>query len=359
MQYNWQSNQWPHFTYELKKKCQETLDAYTKNKLRLQRLTPHRLLALHSLWLDLRLIEAQKTCEIEGKIIPAHEISLGIQKHMEAGGAIHQKGQNVAAFVMNAQQTFEKPPTEAMLHQWYKQLTGNRTVKWRREDIKIVVGLKERVSIQLLPPKQITGELQHFINWFNASSHEPAPVKAAIAYVYFKSINPYDQCNGPIARALVEKILSMEMGFFAPACLSLTLTKYRKLYDKKLRENQIGMNVSTWIEFFIEIIYESQLNAQRQIQYILYKGEFWKKHYHELNNRQLVAINKMMTKGPEGIEGGMGARLYMQVSCCAKSTASKDLTDLVKKKCILSHGQSSSTRYTLAFLEPEYIDGSF
>jgi Fic family protein len=77
------------------------------------------------------------------------------------------------------------------------------------------------------PPSQIVPkEMEQFIHWFNDTAPDKpqgikfAPVRAAIAHLYFESIHPFEDGNGRIGRAIAEKALSQGFGY--PAILSLS-----------------------------------------------------------------------------------------------------------------------------------------
>jgi len=59
-------------------------------------------------------------------------------------------------------------------------------------------------------------EMSAFIDWFNTTSPLgksplPALTRASIAHLYFVSIHPFEDGNGRIARALVEKVLAQHL----------------------------------------------------------------------------------------------------------------------------------------------------
>ena len=69
-------------------------------------------------------------------------------------------------------------------------------------------------------------EMKKFIRWFNNTAPgkpkaiQFAPVRAAIAHLYFESIHPFEDGNGRVGRAIAEKALSQSFGY--PAMLSLS-----------------------------------------------------------------------------------------------------------------------------------------
>lgn len=59
-------------------------------------------------------------------------------------------------------------------------------------------------------------------------------------------------------------------------------------------------------------------------------------------------IQRMLKEGFEGFKGGMNAKKYMTINDCSKATATRDLTDLLQKKClVLLEGRGRSTTYEI------------
>ena len=50
-----------------------------------------------------------------------------------------------------------------------------------------------------------------------------------------------------------------------------------------------------------------------------------------MNERQRKTINKMFDQGVDGFKGGMTARKYISINKTTKSTATRDLQDLIDK----------------------------
>lgn len=43
----------------------------------------------------------------------------------------------------------------------------------------------------------------------------------------------------------------------------------------------------------------------------------------------------MLQSGVEGFKGGINARKYMKIANCSKATATRDLTELLERGCII------------------------
>jgi Fic family protein len=55
----------------------------------------------------------------------------------------------------------------------------------------------------------------------------------------------------------------------------------------------------------------------------------------------------MLDMLPNLFEGGMRVKKYMSITKCSRITASRDLSDLVQKGMMKSHGKGRSVYYSL------------
>jgi len=59
-------------------------------------------------------------------------------------------------------------------------------------------------------------------------------------------------------------------------------------------------------------------------------------------------LNRLLDAGKEGFEGRMNARKYASLCDCSRVTASRDLSDLLDKGCIVHCGAGGrSTSYDI------------
>jgi len=52
-------------------------------------------------------------------------------------------------------------------------------------------------------------------------------------------------------------------------------------------------------------------------------------------------------EGPDGFEGGLSAENYISITQASRTTATRDLTDLVSKGALTRTGERKGTRYHL------------
>jgi len=193
--------------------------------------------------------------------------------------------------------------------------------------------------------------MSNFIDWFNTTAPggsieiKKAPVRAAIAHLYFETIHPFEDGNGRIGRAIAEKALSQTLGRPVLLSLSRTIKADKQSYYQALAQAQKSNDLTLWIAYFVEIILKSQ--AITLVHFILKKSKFFDRFKDVLNERQIKAVRKMLDAGPDGFEGGMSAKKYMSITHVSKATATRDLQHLSELEVLTLAGGGRSTHYML------------
>lgn len=66
-----------------------------------------------------------------------------------------------------------------------------------------------QVFFEAPPSSKVYFEMERYIEWFNSYKKTDSILeKAAIAHLYFENIHPFEDGNGRIGRAIIEKSLS-------------------------------------------------------------------------------------------------------------------------------------------------------
>jgi len=243
------------------------------------------------------------------------------------------------------------------LFAWHRILMrGNRRVlagAWRThaDPMQVISGAvgKARLHFEAPPSARVPGEMERFITWFNASRKTipAAPVRAAVAHLYFESIHPFEDGNGRIGRALAEKALSQGLGRPATLSLSRTIEAQRRAYYIALETAQRSNEITPWLRYFTAAVIEAQRDAEAHVMYVLNQARFFDRYRDQLNPRQLRVVRRMLEAGPGGFEGGMNARKYVSLNRVSKATATRDLQQLVVCGAFRSVGGGRSARYEL------------
>lgn len=361
--YNWQLPDWPQFTYD-SAVVEDGLITYAE---RIGRITG----MLQGVSAEMRaealisgmVAEAIKTSEIEGEYFSRKDVMSSIrhqfgmvQEHEPAKDA---RAQGISELMVAVGDRPSEPLTERMLFDWHVMLMkGNRKVRagqWREhsEPMQVVSGTigKETVHFEAPPPELVSAEMERFIQWVNATAPNGsmpmrhAPIRSAIAHLYFETIHPFEDGNGRIGRAISDRILAQHAGIALPISLSQSIEADREGYYSALKAAQKTNAVTAWLVYFVNTTLDALQEAEERIQFVMRKAQFFDRNADALNPRQLKVVRRMLDEGPDGFEGGMNARKYVSITGASKATATRDLQDLSAKGILSVSGGGRSTGY--------------
>ena len=149
--------------------------------------------------------------------------------------------------------------------------------------------------------------MSRFIQWFNDSRGESILVRAAITHVFFESIHPFEDGNGRIGRALVEKALSQSLGHPTLVAVSQGIIRRKKEYYEALGFCNRTLEINAWIQFFSEVILQSQEESVSLIRFLAEKSRLMSELKGQLNERQEKVLLRMFAEGLKGFSGGLNA----------------------------------------------------
>ena len=361
MRYNWQLSDWPNFTYDLAG-LEGELIAFADKAGQITGLlkglseTDQIEAMVQSM-----LAEAMKTSQIEGEYLRRQDVMSSIRNQLGLNDPVQRvrdrASEGAAELMVAVRDTWKEPLTEAMLFSWHKKLLkgshGIALGRWRthKEPMQVVSNPygRTRVHFEAPPSDRVPGEMKRFVNWFNRSESEikHAPVRSAIAHLYFESVHPFEDGNGRIGRALSEKAIFQGLGRPAILSLSHSLERNKKHYYDALQRGQGSNEISDWISYFVSMLLLAQDHTGKQIDFVLRKARFFDRFTSMLSERQLRVIRRMLEEGPDGFEGGINARKYRALTRVSKATATRDLQDLATKEVLRPIGAGRSARYDL------------
>jgi Fic family protein len=363
MSYNWQQSDWPNFTFKLAE-LDTLLLAFSEKTGRLGGLLDAMPQPIQSeTIIDLMVSEAIKTSEIEGEYLSRPDVlssirnNLGLNRTAERIG--DKRAEGIAELMLGVRNDWQKPLSRELLFSWHVMLMkGSRNVRsgaWRKHDepMQVVSGTigDETVHFEAPPSERIPGEMKRFITWFNNSGPagkseiRSAPVRAAIAHLYFETIHPFEDGNGRIGRALAEKAVSQGIGRPALLSLSKSIETDRSSYYAALKQGQRSNDITAWLVWFTGMLLTAQNQAEATLEFTLKKTRLFDRFQNQLNDRQLKVLRRMLKEGTDGFEGGMSANKYISITGTTKPTATRDLQDLVKKEVFVSSGGGRSVHY--------------
>ena len=365
MIYNWQQPDWPEFRYAVSE-VEDMLYEFAE-------LAGHVGGILKALpeavqleaVIDMMVAEAIKTSEIEGEYLSRQDVvssirnNLGLNQNPEV--TKDKMAQGAGELMADARKTYADALTAEKLFQWHTMLLKEQkridVGVWRNheEPMQVVSGAlgKEKVHFEAPPSSRIPDEMSRFIQWFNQTAPggdkeiRKAPVRSAVAHLYFETLHPFEDGNGRIGRAIAEKALSQTLGRPVLLSLSRTIEADKQAYYNALEQAQKSNNITSWVKYFVNVVLASQQQAISLVDFILKKSKFFDRFRNLLNERQTKAVKRMFEAGPEGFEGGMNARKYMGITKASKATATRDLQQLLELGVFIQEGGGRSTRYVL------------
>lgn len=361
MTYNWQQPDWPHFRYDLTG-MEDALWAFADKAGQVSGVLKSLPEGIQTeTIMDIMIAEAIKTSEIEGQYLSRPDVKSSIRnqlglnvspeavKDLASGGA--------AELMVTVRNTWQEPLSETMLFSWHSMLMkGEKKIfvgGWRNHDepMQIISGPYGRSTVhyEAPPSANVPQEMAKFIRWFNLSEQQIkyAPVRSALAHLYFESIHPFEDGNGRIGRAISEKALSQGLGRPALLSISRAIEANKKAYYDALEATQKSNEVTLWIRYFVNMVLDAQTTTEKQVGFILSKTKFFDRYKDKLNTRQTRAVQRMLEEGLDGFEGGMNARKYVAITKTSRATATRDLQELVDLGALLTIGGGHSTRYEL------------
>ena len=365
--YNWQQKDWPLFRFSLEG-IEDELLVFSEKVGRvsgiLQALPEE---TRQDVVIDIILQEAIKTSEIEGEYPSRKDVLSSIRKNLD----LHYTPENIkdktaaglGELMIDVRKTFKEDLTEQKLFTWHKMLLGVNTKvevgQWRthNEPMQVVSGVmgKEKVHYEAPHSSRVPGEMKRFTQWFNDTGPggkneiKKAPIRSAIAHLYFETIHPFEDGNGRIGRAIAEKALSQTIGRPVVLSLSRTIKAKRNAYYTSLQKAQQANEITQWIDYFVKTILEAQTEAEEEINFTLKKTKFFDTFRDQLNDRQLSVIKRMFKEGIKGFQGGMNARKYISITKTSKATATRDMQQLLEIGAFIPAGQGGgrSTSYVV------------
>ena len=360
--YNWQLKGWPEFSFE-EAQIEDQLFSFAERIGHVNgmlKAMPEEI-QLESL-IEIMVTEAIKTSEIEGEFLSRADVMSSIKNNLGFKFREESKDKRikgVSSLMLNVRHGFNEPLNKKNLFSWHELLLGHTKEiavgKWRShyEPMQIVSGAigKEKVHFEAPPSKAVPEEMRKFFEWFNsttpgaANEIKKAPIRSAIAHVYFESIHPFEDGNGRIGRAIAEKALSQGIGRPVLLSLSKAIESNKKRYYFELGNAQKTLEISRWVEYFVNVILEAQIDSEKEIDFTLKKAKFFDRYKEQLNDRQINAIKRIFEEGPKGFKEGMNAKKYVSICKVSKATATRDLQYLLEINALMVSGGGRSTSY--------------
>ena len=361
---------WPRFEWNR----EQLADALADVRHRQGRLIGH----LEALGFELRqeavletlTADVLKSSEIEGEKLDAEQVRSSIARRlgMEIGGLqpADRNVEGVVEMILDATRRYDQPLTTARLFAWHASLfpTGRsgmtriRAGAWRDDGtgpMAVVSGPigKEHVHFRAPPARRLEGEMEAFLEWFNAGAAMDPVLKAGLAHLWFVTVHPFDDGNGRMARAIADMALARSedspQRFYS---MSTQIRQESAAYYDTLEQVQKGtLDVTPWMEWFLGCLGRAIAGAQTTLGAVLAKARFWESlGDFAVNERQRLVLNRLL----DGFVGKLTTSKYAKLAKCSQDTALRDLLPLLERGILVRNPEGGrSTSYALSGHAPQ------
>ena len=364
--WNWQSPDWPHFTYDtgnlgdLERQFIHQTGYLTGSIKHL----PDEDQAIFTV--ELMSDEAYKTSEIEGQYLDRDSLQSSIRKNLGLASPnirATPAEAGMAEMMVDLFENYSNDLSDQQLFNWQAMIcSGRRDLDaiggYRSHDdpMQIISNrldlAQPRVHFEA-PASSVLGmEMTRFLTWYKESASYQSDAllplaRAGIAHFYFLCIHPFEDGNGRIARAISEKALSQGVGRAALITLSKTIEANKNDYYAALEAHNFTLKLDDWLLYFGRTVLEAQAESLIKVEFLIEKTRFYDRFALQMNKRQAKVVQRLFEAGPEGFEGGLRAKNYQTIAKTPSATATRDLTDLVRKGILHRSGERKGTRYWL------------
>ncbi len=275
------------------------------------------------------------------------------------------RSEGLANIMLDALNNVKQPLTVERLMQWHRWLFNDPDWTMQRlrigqlrgsEPMQVVSGRLDDPTVHFeAPPREgLESRLNAFIEWFNHSLTDSLLdplLRAGITHLWFVTLHPFDDGNGRITRTLTDLALAqMDEQSIRLYAISPAILNKRKSYYNILEQTQKnGSNITDWLVWFLDTLNDSLETTLKQINRTLFKSQFWHKHSSlDLHEGQRKVLNRLLDGGENGFEHGISASQYQKVAKVSKATATRHLSDLLEKACVVKlEGGGRNTRYQI------------
>ncbi|EPJ82283.1 filamentation induced by cAMP protein Fic [Pseudomonas sp. CFII64] len=323
--------------------------------------------------LDALLQNIITSSAIEGEQLNVGSVRSSLAKRLglEDGQKVSPRSEGLAELMLDATQHHQTKLTlERVLH-WHTLLfPAQETFQSQHiqvgalrgaEPMQVVSGRIDRPTVHFeAPPREgLEARLDAFFDWFNRSQADASLdplLRAGLAHFWFVTLHPFDDGNGRLTRVITDLTLAQAenqaIRFYA---MSASILAARPDYYRILEVSQKdGLDVTPWLEWFLQTLLDSLQLAIQRIDRVLAKARFWQQHRAKaLSPEQVKVLNRLLDGSlpgdKPGSEGGISAAQYQAVAKVSKATATRHLADLLDKGCLQKlPGGGRSTRYQVS-----------
>jgi Fic family protein len=362
MKWIWQLSDWPNFTFT----SSEFLEfdrQFERNVGKIMgKITHLQENGKEDLKIEILVQEAISTSTIEGEILKRDSVQSSIRKHLglkSDNRKVEPNASGIAEMMVDLYLNFNEVLSHDSLNLWHSMLSnGRRDIeigKYRShiEPMQIVSGNlnSPKVFFEAPPSNLVFQEMSTLIKWYNQQVFNENKIStlllAGVLHLYFEIIHPFEDGNGRLGRALVEKAISQRIKYPSLNSFSRIIELNKKAYYSALQAYNHDLDIQKWLTFFSKMILDSQEYTINLVEFLILKSQFYTKFNEKLNSRQLKVITRVFDEGLEGFTGGLSAANYKSIAMTSPATTTRDLQELVSLKAMVKKGDLKSSRYFL------------
>ena len=221
------------------------------------------------------------------------------------------------------------------------------------------LGEPEAIHFEAPGREDLERELEVFLAWFNAPPADlDGLIRAGLAHFWFVTIHPLADGNGRIARTITDLALSQDeqlpRRFYS---LSVQIMRSKKNYYDALESAQRGsLDLTDWLTWFLIQVQRATRHGLLEVARVLARSRFWATaRKYSLNARQEKVLKAMLS--PMSREDAVSNSYYCKLADTNRTTAGRDLAELVDMGLLLPYGggRSASYRVGLERFAPEGV----
>lgn len=349
--------------------------------------------------------DAAATAKVEGETLPPSSLRssvvrrLGLDRSGFEVPAPHQRNQRVEGLLEvleDATLRAAEPLTHQRLQRWHQDLFAHeagsgrlsRLGAYRVESVEVLSGRANEPLLHFAAPpaERVQAEMERFLTWWNQATQQDPALTAGLAHLWFETIHPFEDGNGRIGRAIADltlcradgqprrafslsrQILEEQSGYYqalesaqrlpnatssAPASAASYATATAASSAASSARSH-PLDATPWLEWFLRCLSRAVNRAQDSLERATLRHNLTAlAPTLNLNARQFKALERLIEAEPQGFEGGLTNRKYRSLTQSSDTTATRDLSELLKKQLLLkspSGGRSSAYRLNSALL---------
>jgi transposase len=197
---------------------------------------------------------------------------------------------------------------------------------------------RQKVHYEAPPRRGLERELRRFLDWFNKPPADvDGVVRAGLAHAWFELIHPFEDGNGRVGRALLDRALAQDEHrssrlYGLSARFMVVRSEY---YDALQALSRRDLDVTDWLKWFLEQVLAACAESAGTVERVLQKARFWIHHSQSgFNQRQRKVLNTLLDAGADGFIGGMTNRKYAHLTHISPATAQRDLVGFPVKDTV-------------------------